>query len=446
MDVPEPRYARSGDVSVAYQVFGEGPADLVFIRGSVSELSSAWEQPLFVKHLEGLGSLARVILFDKRGTGLSDRGREVPSLETRMDDVRAVMDAAGAERAVLWSGANEGARIAILFAATYPERTKGLVLYDPSARGRASPDYPWARSDDEWRVWLREVAEGWGSTEFFERFLRENSPTLAADEDVKRWYVQHMRRSASPGAAVAFQRMVMEGDVTDVLSAVRVPCLILCRRARAAQAEYVASRIAGAIVKEVPGLVDHYSWADPAATEFVVNETGSFLNQLGSPVEPERVLATILFTDIVGSTEWAAKLGDADWRKLLEEHHALVRRRLTEYRGQELNTIGDGFFASFDGPGRAIRCARAICDDVSRLNLEVRAGLHTGEVEPLAGDLGGIAVHIAARIAAKADAGEVLVSSTVKDLVAGSGLEFEDRGEHSLKGVPDSWRLFSPRR
>ena len=446
MDVPELQYVKSGDVSIAYQVFGHGPVDLVFVRGSTSELASAWEQPLLVKHFEGLASFARVILFDKRGTGLSDRLREAPTLETRMDDVRAVMTAAGSERAVLWSGANEGARLVILFAATYPERTMGLVLYDPSAKGKASPNYPWARSDEEWRSWLKEVGEGWGSTAFFDRYLRETNPTLAADETVRRWFALHMRRSVSPGAAVAFQRMVMEGDVDDVLQTVRVPTLILHRRVASAEAAYVAARIAGATAAEVPDLVDHYSWATPSATEFVLQQTESFVSQLGEPIEPERLLATILFTDIVGSTEWAAKVGDAGWRKRLEEHHELVRRRLAEYRGQELKTIGDGFFAFFDGPGRAIRCACAIRDDVRSLGLEIRAGIHTGEVEPLAHDLGGIAVHIAARVAALADAGEVLVSSTVKDLVAGSGLEFEDRGDHVLRGVPDSWRLFSPLR
>lgn len=414
----------------------------MLIRGSLSELSSAWEQPLLVDFLEGLGTLARVIAFDKRGTGLSDRVRAVPTLETRMDDVRAVMEAAGSDRALLWA-AHEGARIAALFAATYPERTLGLVLYDPQAKGRQSPDYPWGRSDEQWRRWLREVAEGWGTSEFFERYLREYSPTIAKRDDVRRWFVRHMRQSASPGAAVAFQRMQMEGDVSDVLPAIRVPALVLHRERSADCARYVTSRIPGAVSREIPDLVDGYSWATPEANEFVLEETKWFLQRLGEPAEPERTLATILFTDIVGSTQRAAEMGDAEWKRLLERHQAVVRRRLAEFHGVELNTTGDGFFASFDGPGRAVRCATVTCEDMRGLGLEIRAGIHTGEVEEVGDDLGGIAVHIAARIAAEAGVSEVLVSSTVKDLVAGSGLAFTDRGESELKGVPGSWRLYA---
>jgi class 3 adenylate cyclase/alpha-beta hydrolase superfamily lysophospholipase len=442
MDVPETRYARSGDVSVAYQVFGGGPVDLVVIRGSLSELSSAWEQPLLAKHFEGLASLARVMVFDKRGMGLSDRLREVPTLETRMDDIRCVMDAASSERVVLWA-AHEGTRIAVLFAATYPERTRALVLFDPYAKGKKGPDYPWARDEEEWRAWFREVADGWGSTEFFERYLETYSPSLAGDPEARQWFVRHMRQSASPGAALAFQRMVMEGDVTDVLPAIRVPTLVLHRPESAGRAEYVASKIPGAVSREVPSLVDSYSWADPVATEFIVNETRAFLDRLGQAAEPERVLATILFTDIVGSTDRAAGLGDEEWKNVLARHQAIVRRRLAQFRGEELNTTGDGFLASFDGPGRGVRCACAIRDDAPELGLEIRAGLHTGEAERLGSDIGGIAVHIAARVAAVAAAGEVLVSSTVKDLVAGSGLEFEERGDHALKGVPGAWHLFA---
>jgi class 3 adenylate cyclase len=442
VDTPDTRYARSGDVSVAYQVFGSGPVDLILIRGTLSDLSSVWQQPLLVDFLEGLGGLARVMTFDKRGTGLSDRVREVPTLEARMDDVRAVMDDAGSERALLWA-AHEGTRLSVLFAATYPERTLGLTMYDPQARGRRGPDYPWARSDEEWRLWLREVADGWGKTEFFEAYLRDYSPTLAEREDVREWFVQHMRQSASPGAAVAFQRMQMEGDVSDVLPAVRVPTLILHRAKSAGCARFVAERIPDATVKEIPGLVDGYSWATTESNDFMLAETESFIRSLGERREPERMLATIVFTDIVGSTERAAALGDEDWKLLLERHQALVRRRLAEFRGTELNTTGDGFFASFDGPGRAIRFAQAAIEDLRGIGLEIRAGVHTGEVEELGDDIGGIAVHIAARIAAEAGDGEVLVSSTVRDLVAGSGLEFSDRGETSLKGVPGTWRLLA---
>jgi class 3 adenylate cyclase len=440
--VPEIRYARSGDVSVAFQVFGAGPLDVVVVRGSLSELASVWEQPLFVRHIEGLASFARVIMFDKRGMGLSDRLRDVPTLEARMDDIRAVMDAADSERAALFA-AHEGARIAVLFAATYPERTAALVLHDPSARGRRTADYPWARSDEEWRAWLREVADGWGTPEFFERQLADYCPTVATDDEFKRWYVRHMRQSASPGAAVAFQRMVMDGNVADVLPAIRVPTVVFHRPMSAEPAAYVASRIQGAATREIEGLVDGYSWVNPAATETLLRETESFLRGVDGTGETERVLTTILVTDVVGSTEHAARLGDAEWKKLLQRHHALVRQRLAQFRGEELNTMGDGFLASFDGPGRAIRSASAMRDDLGPLGLEIRAGVHTGESEILDGKVGGIAVHIAARIAASADPGQVLVSSTVKDLVAGSGIEFEDRGVHALKGVPGEWQLYA---
>jgi len=440
---PEIRYARSGDVSVAFQVFGAG-SDVVVVRGSLSDLSSVWEQPMFVSYIEGFAEFARVIMFDKRGMGLSDRLREVPTLEARMDDIRAVMDEAGSERAALFA-AHEGARIAALFAATYPERTTALVLHDPSARGRRGADYPWARSDEEWRVWLREVADGWGTIDFFERQLRDYCPTMVGDTEFKRWYVRHMRQSASPGAAVAFQRMVMEGNVTDVLPAIRVPTLVFHRPSSTEPAAYVAGRISGAVTMVLDGLVDGYLWVNPAATDILLRETRSFLRGLDADAKPERVLATILFTDIVGSTEHAAKLGDSRWKKVLRQHHALVRQRLAQFRGEELNTMGDGFLASFDSPGRAIRSACAIRDDVRSLGLEIRAGVHTGESEVLEGKIGGIAVHIAARVSASAHPGQVLVSSTVKDLVAGSGIEFDDVGLHALKGVPGEWHLYEVR-
>jgi class 3 adenylate cyclase len=442
VDIPEVRYARSGDISVAYQSFGDGPLDLVVVRGSVSELSSVWDQPLFVRHVKGLASFARVLMFDKRGMGLSDRIREVPTLEARMDDIRAVMDDAGVERAALFA-AHEGMRIAVLFAASYPERTLALVLHDPSARGRQGPDYPWARSDDEWRAWLREVSAGWGSNEFFERQLADYCPTVAGDAAFRAWYVRHMRSSASPGAATAFQRMVMESDVTAILPSLRVPTLVTHRPISKGPAEYTASRIPGAVRHEIAGLADGFSWADPEANQELLDVTERYLRGLETPAEPEIVLVTFLFTDIVGSTERAATLGDAAWRALLDRHDALVRARLAQFGGKEAATSGDGFFATFDGPGRAIRCARAIRDDVRSLGLEVRAGVHTGEAQLLDGQLGGIAIHIASRISAAAETGEVLVSSTVRDLVSGSQFEFAERGEHDLKGVPGRWRLYA---
>ena len=444
MDVPDIRYAKSGDVSIAYQVVGDGPQDLVVVRGSLAHLDSVWEQPLFVQHVERLASFARVLLFDKRGMGLSDRLRSVPTLEARMDDVRAVMDAAGMERAALL-GAHEGSRLAILFAATYPERTAALVLFDPSPKGRRSADYPWARSDEEWRDWLREVGEDWGTPEFFARQLLEYTPTRADDEEFRAWYARHMRQSASPGAAVAFQRMVMDGDVTDVLPAIRVPTLVLHRATSAGPAAYVAERIPDAVRRDVPGLVDGFSWADPVGNGLLLDEAEAFLRDLDPSAEPERVLATILVTDIVGSTKRAAELGDAGWRELLGRHNELVRKKLLEHRGVELNTTGDGFVASFDGPARAVGCACAVRGEVRSLGLEIRAGVHTGEAELAGGRIGGILLHIAARVAAEAGPEEVLVSSTVRDLVAGSGFEFDDRGAYVLKGVPGEWQLFAVR-
>jgi class 3 adenylate cyclase len=442
VEIPEVRYARSGEVSVAYQTFGSGPIDLVVVRGSLSDLASVWDQPLFVRHAEGLAAFARVTMFDKRGMGLSDRLRDVPTLETRMDDIRAVMDDAGIERAAFLA-AHEGVRIAILFAASYPERIVALILHEPRIKGRRSDDYPWNRSDDDWRAWLKEVGASWGSTEFLERQLRDYCPTVADDPEFRSWYVRHMRSSASPGAAAAFQRMVMEGDVTDVLPTVRVPTLVTHRPMSAGPADFTARHIPGAVRREIPGLVDGYSWADPGANQVLLDEAEAFLRGLGGSAEPDVMLGTFLFTDIVGSTDRAAQMGDAAFRALLEQHHALVRRRLAQFRGTEVSTAGDGFFATFDGPGRAIRAACAIRDDVRSLGLEIRAGVHTGEGHVQGGVVSGIAVHLAARVAALAGAGEVLVTSTVRDLVAGSQVEFTDRGAHTLKGVPGERRLYA---
>jgi class 3 adenylate cyclase len=444
MDVPDVSYARSGDVAIAYQVVGEGPTDLVFIRGTLADLLAGWDMPLFVDHIEGLSTSARVLLFDKRGSGLSDPVRQVPTLETRMDDIRAVMDAADSERAVLWA-AQEGTPIALLFAATYPERTTALVLYDPTARGLWAPDYPWALTEDAWRKELREIRDRWGDRAYLVERAHRLSPFGAQNEDWLDWFVWYMRRSASPAEAVAFQRMSMEGDVRDVLGAVRAPTLVLHRPEARDEATYVAERVHGARRIEVEGLHDWFSWADPEHNAILLRETHEFLEGLSTPREPDRVLATVLFTDIVGSTARAAELGDAAWRDLLERHHTLVRGELVRFRGEELDTAGDGFFAVFDGPGRAIECACAIRDSLRSLDLEIRAGLHTGECERVDGKLGGIAIPTGARIASLAEPGEVLVSSTVKDLVAGSGIEFDDRGTEELKGVPGEWRLFAVR-
>jgi class 3 adenylate cyclase len=442
VEIPDIGYARSGDVAIAYQVLGEGPVDVVWFRGMAGDLLSTWDQPLIARHATGLAEVARVLMLDKRGTGLSDRVREVPTLETRMDDIRAVMDAVGSERAILWSG-HEGSRSAILFAGTYPERTAGLVLLEPSVRGTATPDYPWAPSEEQWRRRLGEIREGWGRRDFFESLLRDWAPTVADDPAFSDWFVGHMRRSLSPGAALSFFRTMMEADVTDVLPAVNVPTLIVFKGSEREESEYVAARIPGAELAELPGFTGMFTWVEDEPHNAVMRETHRFIESAGRPVETERVLATVLFTDIVGSTEHAARLGDRAWRDLLARHHRVVRDEIARRRGTEIDTAGDGVFATFDGPARAIACACAVRREVRELGLEIRAGVHTGECEVDRGKPRGIAVHIGARLAHEAAPHEVLVSSTVKDLVAGSEIQFEDRGVRRLKGIPGEWRLYA---
>jgi class 3 adenylate cyclase len=442
---PDVNYARSGEVAIAYQVVGEGPTDVVFVRGITGDLLSTWEQPLLVRHVEGLADCGRVLMLDKRGTGLSDRVREVQSLETTMDDIRAVMDAAASESAVLWMGGNSTG-IGLLFAATYPERCAGLVLFDPRVKGIRSPDYPWAPTEEEWRERLAEVRAGWGERGYLENLAREWAPEVAANEGFLDWFVWHMRRSLSPGAAVTSFRTAMELDVSDVLSAVRVPTLVIPRPSLPGPGHYTAARIRGSQVVELPGLAGVYTWVDDEAHRATMEATTRFVSQLTRRGGSERVLATVLFTDIVDSTGLASRLGDSAWRDLLQRHHTIVRRELARFQGRELDTAGDGFFAAFDGPARAVLAASAIRDSLRTLELEIRAGLHTGECEVSDGKIAGIAVSIGARISSLAAPGEVLVSSTVKDLVAGSGLQFEDRGEHHLKGIPEAWRLFAAAR
>ena len=423
--IPDVRYARSGDVAIAYHVVGEGPGDLVFAP-FFGSLRWAWEQPLFARFLDRLASFSRLILFDKRGTGLSDRPR-VLTLETQMDDVRAVLDAVGSERAALF-GATQGGQLCALFAATYPERTRGLVLHDP----HASPaDVPSAlRSRDDAR-------ERWGTRELSEELARHAYPSLAGDPAFLRWHLDHLRFAASPGAAAEFFRMLHDTDISDVLPTIRVPTLVIYRARRRDAALRVAGLIPGARAVQIPG-DDLGAWVGDEAPA----EVERFLSGREEAPVPDSILTTVLFTDIVGSTERVAELGDRAWRDLLARHHAAVRRELARFRGQELDTAGDGFFATFDGPARAIRCAQAIIDDVGELGLDLRAGLHTGECEVHDGKLAGIAVSIGARVAAEARPGEVLVSSTVKDLVAGSGIKFEELGSRALKGVPGHWTLY----
>jgi pimeloyl-ACP methyl ester carboxylesterase len=442
VETPDTNYARSGGVSIAYQVVGAGPPDLVFVPGVISNVEYAWLQPAIVGWLRGLGSFSRVIWFDKRGTGVSDRVTDTPTLEQRMDDVRAVMDAAGSEQSVLL-GVSEGGPMSILFAATYPERVSALVLWGSEVKGVSSDDYPWTRSAGEATRAVEDAAARWGTPEYCEDALRAAAPTLADDPAFRRWWASYMRLGASPAAAAALLRMNMEIDVRDVLPAIRVPTLVLHRTddrlVNVQNSRHIADRIPNATLVELDG-VDHFAWAGDM--ERVLAELRAFLD-VREEVEVDRRLATVLFTDIVGSTERASALGDRDWGALVEAHHAHVRAELARFRGEEVDTAGDGFFATFDGPARAIRCACAITERVRGLGLEVRAGLHTGECELIAGKIGGIAVHIGARVAASAGPGEVLVSSTVKDLVAGSGIEFRDRGVTELKGIAGEWRLYA---
>ena len=428
-------------MNIAYQVVGEGPLDLVFVSGWVSNLDLMWEEHSYARFLHRLASFSRLILFDKRGTGLSDRvaDADLPTLEARMDDVRAVLDAAGAERAALL-GHSEGGPMCLLFAATYPERTVALVLVGTYARRLVGDGYPFGTEPERYDAFLAEIADGWGGPVG----LEARAPSLADDPRFRTWWSDYLRMSASPGAALALTRMNGGIDVRPALGTIGVPTLVVHRRGDRALpvegARYLAERIRDARLIELPG-DDHLPFVGDQGA--ILDEIEEFLTGVRRQPAIDRILATVLFTDIVGSTERAVKLGDREWRDLLDTHHAVVRRELGHWRGLEVDTAGDGFLATFDGPGRAIRCACAIRDAVRRIGLEVRAGVHTGECEVHGDTVAGIAVHVGARVSALASAGEVLVSSTVRDLVAGSGIEFDDRGEHELKGVPGRWRLYS---
>jgi pimeloyl-ACP methyl ester carboxylesterase len=436
---PATKYATSDGVHIAYQVVGEGPLDVVFIPGFTSHLDLNWYPP-FDHTLKRLSSFSRLILFDKRGTGLSDPVDDPPNLEVRMDDVRAVMDAVGSERAALL-GFSEGGAMAMLFAATYPERTQALVLWGAMARTTYAEDYPFAPPLEAYLESATELLlPHWGGGVFSEIY----TPSIANTPQVLEAAAREERLGASPGALVKIVTMYMDVDVRHIVGAINIPTLVMHARGdrvvNVRHGRWLAEHIPGARYIEFPGIDHSVFVVDP---DPVIDEIQEFLTGVRPVVELDRVLATVMFTDLVGSTEKASELGDRRWRELLESHQQIVRAALEKHRGREVKTTGDGFLATFDGPARAVRCGQAIIEAVRGIGLDTRVGLHSGEVEVMGSDVGGIAVHIASRVGSLAGAGEVLVSETVKGIVAGSGITFEDRGDHELKGVPDRWRLFA---
>ena len=433
------RYAQSGDVQVAYHIVGDGPIDLVYVLGAYSHLEIDWELPAFRRFCELLGEFARVIVFDKRGMGMSDRVPGATPLEVRMDDIRAVMDAAGSETAAVM-GSSEGGPLSLLFAAAHPERTIALILQGGEVRERKDEDWPWGESTpEELEASLATYSERWGRPGRTMEWLapsQEQTPWLVD------WAARLQRNANTPAGAADFARMAFDIDVRDIVSSIKVPTVILHsegdRVCHVENGRFLAKNIPNAKYVELPG-ADHLQWFQP---DRVIAEIRNFLTGHRVALAPDRVLATVLFTDIVGSTDRASTVGDARWRQLLDSHNSVIRTELNRFRGVEVNTTGDGFLSTFDGPARAIQCAREIGQQLHQHGIEIRAGIHTGEVERLGDDIAGIAVHIGARITGLAGAGEVLVSGTVRDLVAGSGLEFTDRGKHQLKGVPGEWQVY----
>jgi class 3 adenylate cyclase len=436
---PETRYASSGEVSIAYQVLGEGELDLVVAFPFLSHLDLLWEGPPMAHFIRRLAAFARVIVFDRRGVGLSDPVAGAPTLEERMDDVRAVMDAAGSERAALL-GMSEGATMCMLFAATYPERTTALVLWGAMARSTAAEDYPWAKSREAVLEAQEElIAPLWGQGATIEIF----SPSFADNPRARELQARFERQAASPARVVQLVRMFLDTDVRDAVPLIQAPTLIMHRRGDRAvnigSSRWLVERIEGSRLVELDG-IDHFPWVGDS--EAPLREIEEFLTGVRPAPAPERALATVLFTDIVDSTRRLGELGDRRWREVLAEHHELVRGQLERFSGREVKTTGDGFVATFDGPTRAVQCAVAICAEAPSVGIEVRAGLHTGEIELIGDDIGGMAVHIAARVSTLAGPGATLISRTVRDLIVGSPVELEDIGRHALKGVPDEWGLF----
>jgi class 3 adenylate cyclase len=441
---PEVHYARNGDTALAYQVVGDGPIDVAFLSGFVNNLDLAWEYPPYARFLQRLATFSRLILTDRRGTGLSDRFSpgDLPPLEVLKDDLHVVLDEVGAVRPSLFGWSDAGCLCA-LFAATHPERTGALALLNTAAAGRAADDFQWQWTDADWDAYLADLATAWGTREYVEKVLPWYNPSLADDPLAMDWYTRFSRQAASPNSAVAIERMFRNIDVRAVLDTIQAPTLVMHRRDD--QIEHVeagkdmARRIPGARFLELTG-GDDAPWAGDQ--DAVLDAVEEFFTGARRAPLVDRALATVLFTDIVGSTARAAELGDVRWRDLLEEHHRRVRAELAFHSGVEVDTAGDGFLATFDGPARGVRCGQAIASAVRPLGVEIRAGLHTGEIERAGDAVRGIAVHIGGRIGALAGPSEVLVSSTVKDLVAGSGLVFEDHGRHELKGVPEPWHLY----
>ena len=443
MDIPEIRFAKSGSVHIAYQVVGDGPVDLVWIHDWLGNLELQWELPAYARFLDHLASFSRLLLFDKRGSGLSDRTVDLDlfTLDVRLDDIRAVMEAAGSKEAVIFGHGDDGASLAATFAATHPDRTRALILYGPRALDVSDEDYALGYDPGDVAVWNSEAENFWATEVYARRWLAALAPSVAHDAQVVKWYARFLRQSGSPGTEIAFERSV--NDIRPALAAIHVPTLVLHRigdtDVPVEGGKDVAQRIEGARFVELPG-IDSYPWAGDQVP--LLEEVEAFVRGSRGARDTDRMLATVLFTDIVGSTEMAAGLGDGAWRKLLAAHDERAKAEIERLRGTYIHTTGDGLLATFDGPARAVRCAQAIGRGLADLGFEIRAGCHTGEVELVGNDVQGIAVHIGARIAALADPSEVLVSGTVKDLTAGSGLTFEDAGEHELKGVPGPWPLF----
>jgi|SRR5919108_680330 class 3 adenylate cyclase len=439
---PETAYARAGEINIAYQLLGEGPTDILLVPEFWHSIEAQWDEPSLARFLERLASFGRLICFDKRGCGISDPVaiEDMQSLDPFMDDIRAVLDAAGSERAVFVT-LGGGCLPSILFAATYPQRAAGLVIINGFARLTEAPDYPIGRSHDLEQQMLDLMRAGWGRGVF----LDQVAPSKIGNDEFLRWWARYQRLGASPGTILSMRRMFDRLDVRDILQSVRVPTLVLHRidntMVRIDHGRYIAERIPGARLVELPGRDYFVFLGDDQALQEIERLVSGTLKAAAT----DRVLATMLFTDIVASTKRAAELGDRAWTDLVRRHHALVRRELERFRGREVDTAGDGFFATFDGPARAVQCALEIRGALDDLGLQIRGGLHTGELELENGGVRGLAVHIAQRVMARAEPGEILVSSTVKDLVVGSGIELEDRGLHALKGVPDEWRLFAAR-